>query len=253
MIVASRSVSAGDMPGRGLVEQQQPRLRGQRDRHLELALLAVRERGGRPRADALEPDAREQRLGLGAQRARAAAEAAAARRPCAAAAPAARSRVQLSAANRLECWNVWRDAEPHAQVLGEAGDVAAVEAHRARVDTGSAPRISLNSVLLPAPLGPISPCRAPASSRRSTPSTARRPPKRALTPSSSSSAVIAGPGCSRAAAPAIPPRQQVDGERRTRGRAAAGRGRRARADLRRARARPPPRRGTAPTASPRRR
>src|SRR5215470_17258121 len=50
--------------------------------------------------------------------------------------------------------------------------------------TGSAPAMRLNSVVLPAPLGPMSARRSPGRTARATPSTARRPPKCLLTPSS---------------------------------------------------------------------
>src|SRR5687767_147291 len=43
--------------------------------------------------------------------------------------------------------------------------------------TGSAPAIRLNSVVLPAPLGPMSARRSPGRTASSTPSTARSPPK----------------------------------------------------------------------------
>src|SRR5262247_3393953 len=51
--------------------------------------------------------------------------------------------------------------------------------------TGSAPEMRLNSVVLPAPLGPMSARRSPGRTARATPSTARSPPKCLLTPSSS--------------------------------------------------------------------
>src|SRR5215813_14043077 len=50
--------------------------------------------------------------------------------------------------------------------------------------TGSAPEMRLNSVVLPAPLGPMSARRSPGRTARATPSTARRPPKCLVTPSS---------------------------------------------------------------------
>ena len=52
----------------------------------------------------------------------------------------------------------------------------------------SAPAIRLNSVVLPAPFGPISPVMVPASIARSTPSTARRLPNALTSPDSSSMA-----------------------------------------------------------------
>src|SRR6186997_261300 len=50
--------------------------------------------------------------------------------------------------------------------------------------TGSVPATRLKSVVLPAPLGPISARRSPGATVRLTPSTARRPPKCLATPSS---------------------------------------------------------------------
>src|SRR4051794_17036795 len=48
------------------------------------------------------------------------------------------------------------------------------------------PQITLNSVVLPAPLGPITPTTSPGPTVSETPSSAVRPPKRTVTPSTSS-------------------------------------------------------------------
>ncbi len=113
---------------RGLVEQQQARRGRERDRDLELALLAVRERGRRPGAGPVEADAREQLLGVLAQRARAPPE----RPPRLARAPLQRQQDVVAAGQRGEQARMLerlRDAAAHAQVLGHARDVVAVEAH----------------------------------------------------------------------------------------------------------------------------
>src|ERR1700744_5725090 len=55
------------------------------------------------------------------------------------------------------------------------------------------PVMTLNNVVLPAPLGPIRPVTAPASARRETPERAATPPKWTLT---SSTARAAAPGAS---------------------------------------------------------
>ena len=205
MIVASRSVSAGDMPAAGSSSSSRRGCGGERDRHLELPPLAVRERGGRPRARS--PRARRARAARRPRR-RARASGArrrGARRPCAAAARAARCRRSSARANRLECWNVCAMPSRTRWCSGKPRDVARRRSAPGPSDTRSAPRMSLNSVLLPAPLGPISPWRAPASSRRSTPSTARRPPKTRETPSQLEQRRHAGLPRSRASAPAMPP------------------------------------------------
>jgi hypothetical protein len=55
------------------------------------------------------------------------------------------------------------------------------------VETVRAPVTSLKSVLLPAPLGPMSACRAPAGTSRLTSSTAFSAPKARPTPDNDSS------------------------------------------------------------------
>ena len=52
------------------------------------------------------------------------------------------------------------------------------------------PAITANSVVLPAPLAPISPTRSPVSTDRSTPRTATTPPKRFSRFSIASSATV---------------------------------------------------------------
>src|SRR5215471_1559559 len=56
-----------------------------------------------------------------------------------------------------------------------------------------APAIILNSVVLPAPLGPMIANSCPAATSKVTPSTATRPRNRLLTPCRESNALIAGP------------------------------------------------------------
>ena len=127
MIVARRSVSAGDMPAAGSSRSS--------SRGCAASAIATSswrcspcESAAAGRApEAVEPDALEQRVGLRGQRARAAAE----RTPRVARAPLQRQQHVLAAAQRREQARVLerlRDAEPHALVLGDAGDVAAVEA-----------------------------------------------------------------------------------------------------------------------------
>ena len=65
-----------------------------------------------------------------------------------------------------------------------------------------APAIMLNSVVLPAPFGPITANSAPSATSKLTPSTATKPRKRLLTAVSESSAVIGRVPSRRAAAPA---------------------------------------------------
>src|SRR5262249_61610446 len=65
--------------------------------------------------------------------------------------------------------------------------------------TGRAPEIRLNSVVFPAPFGPMRARRSPGRTVSATPSTARRPPKCLLTPSSSrASAAVMASGPARA-------------------------------------------------------
>jgi uncharacterized protein YhdP len=62
---------------------------------------------------------------------------------------------------------------------------------------GSTPAIRLNSVDLPAPLGPIRPTISPRPTEIETSLLATRPPKRCQTPRVSRRAVIAPPPCAR--------------------------------------------------------
>ena len=55
------------------------------------------------------------------------------------------------------------DAPPGPLVHGEGADVLAPEAHRAPLSGLSRPSMQLKSVVLPAPLGPMSPTRSPSS------------------------------------------------------------------------------------------
>src|SRR5262245_62344797 len=62
--------------------------------------------------------------------------------------------------------------------------------------TGSSPEIKLNSVVFPAPFGPISARRSPGCTASVTRSTACNPPNERDTPSSSSAAELIRAGCS---------------------------------------------------------
>ena len=79
---------------------------------------------------------------------------------------------------------------------------------------GCSPVMTLNSVVLPAPFGPISPVTAPGSARsRSTFASAMLPPKRTVTPRTSSSAAIARRRVARSAEFGVEPADVVVGER----------------------------------------
>src|SRR6516164_90266 len=82
------------------------------------------------------------------------------------------------------------DAVPRHHERSLAGDVGAVKDNAFGVNT---PLIRLNKVDLPAPFGPISPRISPSRMAKDRLCTARSPPKRLLTRSSSSSAVIPAP------------------------------------------------------------
>ena len=79
-----------------------------------------------------------------------------------------------------------RDAAPREPVRRLAGDVGAVEGDAA-ASACRKPEMSANSVVLPAPLGPISAVMRPASAVNEASLTARRPPKRRETFSTRSS------------------------------------------------------------------
>ena len=75
------------------------------------------------------------------------------------------------------------DAAPADLVGRQAVDALAGEGDRAAVGRDSTPAIMLNSVVLPAPFGPITAKIAPCGTSKLTLSTASRPRKRLLTPS----------------------------------------------------------------------
>ena len=74
---------------------------------------------------------------------------------------------------------------------------------RSRPSSGATkPQTQLNKVVLPAPLGPITPTTSPARADIDTPSSAVSPPKRTVKPSTSRAAAIAPP--SAVAEPSFP-------------------------------------------------
>ena len=75
-----------------------------------------------------------------------------------------------------------RDAMTDPPARGKAGDVRAVEQNAARIDRKT-PVIRLNTVVLPAPFGPISAVRVPRRTAKDKSSMTLRPPKRLLTQS----------------------------------------------------------------------
>src|SRR5687768_7385844 len=82
----------------------------------------------------------------------------------------------VSVGKRFEIWNVRVSPSAARRCVGMRVTSRPNNSMRPSV-TGSAPAIRLNSVVLPAPLGPMSARRSPGRTASSTPSTARSPPK----------------------------------------------------------------------------
>ena len=177
-------------PGRGLVEQQKLGLRGQRAGDLEQPLLAVGERA-RLRVRR-RPRARRSRAARG-------------RAPRPRARPAACSRVRSKADRTppLVCrwqptltfssterfWNSctsWKvRTRPDAAICSGGRAVMSSPANTMRPAFGVwKPEMRLNSVVLPAPFGPITAVTPPSATSRSMASTATSPPNRRVTPCS---------------------------------------------------------------------
>src|SRR5262245_25081335 len=93
-----------------------------------------------------------------------------------------------SSENSSRRWNVraipWR-----ARFDGFAREMSSPARSTRPCDGGSSPVITLKSVVLPAPFGPMRPVTAPSDAVRSTPSSAVLPPNRTVTPRTSSSAL----------------------------------------------------------------
>ena len=157
----SRRSSSGT-PGGGLIEQQNPRPRGERKRDLEQALLAIGQLARRLVEVRLEAEALS----------RSSISATIAGRP-----PATRqksapepSRSEIARPSdsggrqigkELIDLERARKAHPDPRAGGKSGDVAALEKDLRPRSAAITPVRKSISVVLPAPLGPISACRAP--------------------------------------------------------------------------------------------
>ncbi len=237
-------------PGGGFVEQQQPRPAGQRQRHLQLLALPVRQRRDRNLRPLLEPDRRP-----------------AARRPWPAGPGASRGsavthepswrwmpRATVSCAvidgNRLACCRVWlmpmRDRRTSERSVTSWPSRATVPA-----SARSVPLISLNRVDLPAPFGPIRACRVPAPTARSTPCTAFSAPNERLDPGTAQQRSCRSPPPEPQ--PGRTAREQVDHQHEDQAEDQRCRARRGWGRRRPGSAPPAPRRGRPPTATRRRR
>ena len=175
-------------PGRRLVEQQELGLRGKRAGDFEQPLLAVGERARLRIGGALR--ARRSRAVRGpAPRPRARPAACARLRSSADSTPPLVWRWQptwmFSSTERF--WNSctsWKvRTRPAAAICSGGRAVMSSPANTMRPAFGVwNPEIRLNSVVLPAPFGPITAVTPPSATSRSTASTATRPPNRRVTP-----------------------------------------------------------------------
>ena len=168
----------------GLVEEDEARGAGERHADLELALLAVRERGDGLVGDVREADALEElrrwRRATGARRA----GAANAKRPRLTP-RIARKRLSrtVSSRNSSEDWYVRR--RPRRMRSWGGRSVMSSPKKRTRPAVGGkSPVTALKSVVLPAPLAPRMARRSPAATESETPSIARSAPNVRVTPSS---------------------------------------------------------------------
>ena len=203
---SSRSAELVDLAvaeaARRLVEQQQPRPRAQRARQLDALERAVGQADGGPVGDVGELEARERVVGLLAQLALGAARrrAARARGDERAAAGVVRAEHHVLAhgqrAGRARGSGTCARCPSGAISCGaRASRSSPVERDRARVGRRTSRLMQLNSVVLPAPLGPISPQISPLATSNVGPSRATTPPKRtttSLTDSNSGPLLVAG-------------------------------------------------------------
>src|SRR5262245_10775895 len=84
---------------------------------------------------------------------------------------------------------------PRRQIAWGGSPVMSPPLKWMRPEVGGSPQMTLNIVVLPAPLGPMSPSTSPRCSERSMPSRACTPPKFLLTPRASRRSSTTGSGC----------------------------------------------------------
>ena len=176
--------------GRRLVEQQQPRPAAQRPGQLQRPLLAQRQRLGRPvgprRQARPGPGTRAARSRIARSSRRWAGQPQRGRRRSPARVVACAPTITFSSAviprNTRAPWKTTRDAERGPPVRRQPVDPAARRTSTVPASGGSWPPIRLNSVDLPAPLGPMTPRSSPGATSRSTSRTAYTPPNERESP-----------------------------------------------------------------------
>ncbi len=175
---------------RRLVEQQDGGLRGEGGGDLDLPLLAIGQGGDPLVHDVVETEAGED-VGRLLHEARRGVEAGQGAAPSPRRSETTRAIIS-SGVMAPKSWLIWKvRAMPRFTRASRFSAVMSSPPSSTFPALGfSTPVRRLTKVVLPAPLGPISACRAPRSSRNDTSSVAVMPPKRMMRPRVSSAAVM---------------------------------------------------------------